>query len=174
VFDALQRFDDKFSRKIKFKDMRIVVSVGDELVEKFASKIKSGHLKIPDNVFLFSKVPQIEILKRASLFITHTGMNSASETIKYGIPIIALPIAVDQPMVAQTLCDDLKLGICFDYKNLNKEKLNDAIEEILTNQSYMENVLELSNVAQKYDGVEQASRLVLDYLNDNLVEKKTN
>ena len=34
------------------------------------------------------KVPQLEILEKNDLFITHCGMNSTNEAIKYAVPII--------------------------------------------------------------------------------------
>ncbi|HEX6552489.1 MAG TPA: MFS transporter, partial [Ktedonobacteraceae bacterium] len=46
-------------------------------------------------------VPQLEILQRAALFITHGGMNSASEGMYYGVPLIVIPQAQDQFYVAK-------------------------------------------------------------------------
>jgi UDP:flavonoid glycosyltransferase YjiC (YdhE family) len=33
-------------------------------------------------------VPQLEILERCSLFITHCGMNSINESVYYGCPMV--------------------------------------------------------------------------------------
>ena len=46
--------------------------------------IKKGRFEVPDNIILVKSAPQIDILKKASLFITHGGMNSASESIHFG------------------------------------------------------------------------------------------
>jgi UDP:flavonoid glycosyltransferase YjiC (YdhE family) len=42
---------------------------------------------IPANFIVQASVPQLEILQRAGLFITHGGMNSASEAMYYGVPL---------------------------------------------------------------------------------------
>jgi UDP:flavonoid glycosyltransferase YjiC (YdhE family) len=46
--------------------------------------IDGNRYALPKNIELVKTAPQIEILKRASLFLTHCGMNSTSETIYYG------------------------------------------------------------------------------------------
>ena len=46
--------------------------------------ITRNEYSLPDNIILVKTAPQTEILKRASLFINHSGMNSASEAIHYG------------------------------------------------------------------------------------------
>ena len=56
-------------------DNELVVSVGNSAYEKFKLKIERENYKIPNNVLLLPYVPQIEILKRASLYILHCGMN---------------------------------------------------------------------------------------------------
>ncbi len=52
-------------------------------------------------------MPQLEVLKQANLFITHGGMNSSSESLYFGVPMIVIPVMGDQPIVAQRI-EDLK------------------------------------------------------------------
>src|SRR5207244_2301491 len=44
--------------------------------------------------------PQLELLRRASLVITHAGLNTVLESLAHGVPMVAIPIANDQPGVA--------------------------------------------------------------------------
>jgi len=41
--------------------------------------------------------PQLELLKRAALCITHAGLNTALECLSNGLPMVAIPITNDQP-----------------------------------------------------------------------------
>ena len=55
---------------LKLNHLEIVFSVG-QFYDSFQDLIQNNDYKLPNNVYLFKFVPQLEILKRASLFITH-------------------------------------------------------------------------------------------------------
>lgn len=47
--------------------------------------------------------PQLELMRRAALTITHAGLNTALESLAQGVPMVAIPITNDQPGVASRL-----------------------------------------------------------------------
>ncbi|MCV5706991.1 UDP-glucosyltransferase, partial [Escherichia coli] len=80
--------------------------------------IDTNQLKnVPPNFKVYNYVPQLEVLKQANLFITHGGMNSSSESLYFGVPMIVIPVMGDQPIVAQRI-EDLKAGIQLNLKKL--------------------------------------------------------
>lgn len=166
IIDSFRLLDND-GAKIKLTQLKVVISVGDNVFKRFENKVKYENYKIPENVMLFPRVPQVEILKRASLFLTHAGQNSTSETIQYAVPMICLPIFGDQPMVADRVCRDLNLGIQFDPTSFKPSELADAIQEMLTNPVYKERINELSKVSRKYDGVKTSRSLLMSLLNEN-------
>ena len=46
---------------------------------------------IPSNTLVVSSAPQIELLKRAAVCITHAGLNTALEALAQGVPMVAIP-----------------------------------------------------------------------------------
>lgn len=58
---------------------------------------------VPPWVQLRESVPQPAVLKLADCFITHAGMGSCTEGLWFGVPMVALPQAVDQPANAARL-----------------------------------------------------------------------
>lgn len=56
------------------------------------------HLKIPKNVHIKTWLPQNDILahNRTRLFISHAGGLSTQESTWHGVPMLALPVVVDQ------------------------------------------------------------------------------
>jgi MGT family glycosyltransferase len=57
----------------------------------------------PANALVRASVPQLALLERARLFVTHAGMNSATEALWHGVPTLMRPQAADQPIVAARL-----------------------------------------------------------------------
>ena len=56
--------------------------------------------KIPDNFIVKKHIDQISVLEISDVFITHCGMNSTSEGLYYGIPLILFPQTTEQKGVA--------------------------------------------------------------------------
>src|SRR4029077_8852204 len=74
----------------EFPEMQLVLSVG--------SNVDPGDLgPIPSNTIVVRIAPQIELLKRAALCITHAGLNTALEALAQGVPMVAIPVGYDQP-----------------------------------------------------------------------------
>ena len=61
--------------------------------------------KLPDNVRVEQYVDQMEVLSQANLFITHCGMNSASEGMWMGVPELLFPLTGEQRAVARRVAE---------------------------------------------------------------------
>jgi UDP:flavonoid glycosyltransferase YjiC (YdhE family) len=57
----------------------------------------------PPNLFVHEKVPQRNLLDKASAFITHGGLGSIKEAITAGVPMIVIPASHDQPFNAMRI-----------------------------------------------------------------------
>jgi UDP:flavonoid glycosyltransferase YjiC (YdhE family) len=168
VIEAIRRFDSKPGRKLKLAQLKFVFSVGQAGLSLFREKRVTTGDEIPDNVLLCDNVPQLEVLKRADLFISHAGMNSTSEAIKYGVPMICIPLNGDQPLVASRVCDELELGRRLDPMRLSVDEIGDAMDEVIGDAKYRDRVGEVAKVSAKYNGVAVGARLIIDLLNDEL------
>ena len=51
---------------------------------------------VPPNASVHRWVPQLSVLAHASAFVTHAGMGGCSEGLWHGVPMVAVPQAVDQ------------------------------------------------------------------------------
>ena len=65
-------------------DIQVVLSVGKNVKRRDLGTI-------PSNVIVVRTAPQIELLKRAALCITHAGLNTALESLGQGVPMVAIP-----------------------------------------------------------------------------------
>nr|QNH67989.1 UDP-glucuronosyltransferase-like protein 7 [Brachionus koreanus] len=146
------------------KNLIVVLAVGNDNLNIYQKQIDQG-FKVPENILLMTFVPQIELLKRAKLFITHCGMNSSSEAIHYGVPIIGIPIKADQPILAHIMCNELKLGIHLDALSITTDNLQDAILKIFQDQSFSIKAKELSLISRNYKGSSVAAELIYNFIN---------
>lgn len=91
--------------------------------------------------------PQQKLINKAQLVITHAG-STVINCLQTGVPMVAIPIANDQPGMAARLA---RVGASevVPLSNLSVPKLKACIEKVLFNQSYRDNAMELSNDIQK-------------------------
>jgi len=102
---------------------RVILSVG--------SKIDMASLgALPNNFIVKPFVPQLQVLQRAALFITHGGMNSVSEGLYEGVPLLMIPQAADQIFIAQRV-QQLGAGKMLPSAKVNAQSLRKAAEEVL-------------------------------------------
>ncbi len=140
------------------QSVSVIISIG--------SIVKMKDLgKIPDNIFIYTYVPQLEVLQRASLFITHGGMNSVNESIFYGVPMLAIPVGNDQPAVARQI-ERLHLGRYLSRKHLNPKILSTAAMEILADESYKKKLQEFQLKMYKTGGNSEIVQKILESLNE--------
>ncbi len=114
---------------------------------------------LPGNPLVVEYAPQLELLQRASLTITHAGLNTTLESLSCGVPMVAIPIANDQPGVAARIAWT-GTGEVVPLKSVDDTRLRGAIETVLTNPSYRENALRLQASIQQAGGVNKAADIV--------------
>ena len=86
---------------------------------------------IPANALLFKSVPQVELLPRVDLFLSHGGNNSINEALAAGRPIVVLPIGGEQGDNASRIIY-LGVGRRVDTKQFTPEQLRAVVDELRT------------------------------------------
>jgi MGT family glycosyltransferase len=138
----------------KQKDMQLVLSIGNHVDGK-----QIGSL--PGNAIVVNHAPQFELLQRASVCITHAGLNTVLECLLNGVPQVAIPVTHDQPGVAARIADK-KTGLVMPLKDLNASRLGLFLDEVLTDSMYRENARYFQKSLAEYSGVSVAADLLED------------
>ena len=126
--------------------------------------------EIPLNFLVKSFLPQLEILKKADVFITHAGFNSVNEALYFGVPMLALPQVNDQHMVARRLVS-MQLGIAESIKELSPEILRTKTETLIMEREIKENCMQISREMRNFAKLEQTVRKLEKYV-DALKERR--
>ena len=138
------------------KRVEVVCSVGSE-------KLVRALGDLPSNVRAFAKVPQLTLLSRATLFVTHGGMNSVNEALYYGVPMIVLPFGLDQPLVGREL-ERRKLGRVIAPRELTAARLWRTAKELLRDPEARKARLAMKRKMQASGGNREATRRILEDL----------
>lgn len=89
----------------------------------------------PGNVLVVPSVPMQALLPRLDAVISHGGMNTVSETLAHGVPLVIAPIRHDQPVVASQVART-GAGIRVPFSRVRPAQLREALVTILDEPSY--------------------------------------
>jgi zeaxanthin glucosyltransferase len=134
------------------KDVQLVLSIGNHLDPE-----QIGPL--PSNTILVKHAPQLELLKRSSACITHAGLNTALEALAQGVPLVAIPITVDQPGVAARIAEK-KTGLVIQLKELTGPRLGFLLDQVLNDSTYRDNARYFQKAIAETNGVSKAADLL--------------
>ena len=136
----------------KLKDVQLVLSLGDHVDPK-----EIGPL--PTNAITVKYGPQLELLKRASVCITHAGLNTVLEALAQGVPQVAIPVTNDQPGVAARI-SDRKTGLVLPLKDLTAPRLSQLLDEVLTDPTFRNNSGYFQKIIAKTNGLSMAADII--------------
>jgi len=136
----------------EFSDRQVVLSVGRNV-----DRNELG--PIPANTIVVPIAPQIELLKRATLCITHAGLNTTLEALAQGVPLVAIPIGYDQPGVASRIAYH-GVGEFVELGDLSKQRLSKLIAKVTSNPSYRDKARWFQNVLRENRGLDVAADII--------------
>ncbi|NEP88381.1 MAG: hypothetical protein F6K18_16955 [Okeania sp. SIO2C2] len=143
---------DKIAAACEGLDAQLVISLG-------GSAIPESLPNLPGNPLVVKYAPQLELLQKVTLTITHAGMNTTLECLNNGVPMIAIPIALDQPGIGARIAWS-GAGEAIPLKRLTVPRLKKAISKVLTKPSYKQNALRLQSAIQRSGGVTRAADII--------------
>jgi len=89
----------------------------------------------PGNVLVVPSLPMLALLPRVDAVISHGGMNTVSETLAHGVPLVIAPIRHDQPVVASQVAR-AGAGLRVPFSRVRPDQLREALVAILDDPSY--------------------------------------
>jgi zeaxanthin glucosyltransferase len=101
---------------------QLVISLGRRNADASALRVKGDTL-------VFSFVPQFEMLRRASFFVTHGGLNSVLEALSLGVRMLVIPATNDQFGVAARIAHH-NLGCAVGWNGANPAAIRSAFAHL--------------------------------------------
>jgi zeaxanthin glucosyltransferase len=136
--------------------LQLVISLGGRFdPEAFAD--------LPGKPLVTKYAPQLELLKLVSIVITHGGPNTVFEALMQGKPMVAIPIAHDQPAVAARL---KRLGIAevLPVMRLSAKRIRTAVTMVLNSPGYRQEAEKMQTKLQSLRGLDRAAAVIEEAL----------
>ncbi|OTY51267.1 macrolide family glycosyltransferase [Bacillus thuringiensis] len=148
VFNEQPALYEKCFEAFKDVDATVGLVVGKKInISQFEN--------IPKNFKLYNYVPQLEVLQHADVFVTHGGMNSSSEALYYGVPLVVIPVTGDQPFVAKRLTE-VGAGIRLNRNELTSELLRETVKKVMEDVTFKENSRKVGESLRNAGGYQRA------------------
>ena len=108
---------------------------------------------VPDNIELYENVDQMAVLQMADAFITHCGMNSASEGLYFGVPLVLFPQTPEQDAVAKR-AEELGAGI--RLPSIKEDDILKTVARVIEEKDFKEGAEKVSESFKQSGGFKEA------------------
>ena len=133
-------------------DLQLVISLGGGQDPALLGDLRGDPVVV-------GYAPQLELVQRSVLTISHGGLNTALESLSCGVPMVVLPVAYDQPGVG-TRVEWSGVGRTIPIGGLTVDRLRDAVRTVLGNPAYRDRACRLRTSIDAADGLNRAANVI--------------
>lgn len=155
VVKGVESFFRNCIEAFRDEDVDVIISAGGKFDYK---KLR----RIPPNIHIYRFVPQLEVLKMTDVFITHGGMNSVSEALVCGTPMVVIPFSSDQPVNARCV-EKLGVGKRLEYSQANRETLKEIVMSVLSDVDMKDSLAKVREIIGQAPGNSGGAQMIIDY-----------
>src|SRR5581483_199839 len=134
---------------VRERDAQLVMSVGE-----LASSGALGPL--PDDVVAVRYAPQLQLLAKTAVMITHGGANSVMEALAFGVPLLVTPICNDQFHNARFV-ERSGAGLALDLDAATAAECGRALDALLGDGPLRQNAARVAASYRANDGAARAA-----------------
>lgn len=114
----------RIAAALRAVDVRVAMAIG--------SNERDAIGPLPHDWLVRASLPQVSLLKQASVLVTHAGNNSVTEALSFGVPMLALPFSTDQFDGAAAIERNLA-GIALDPNHASRALIAGGVRGLLRN-----------------------------------------
>jgi MGT family glycosyltransferase len=139
-------------------DWQVAMAIGDRITESELGEI-------PGNVEVRPFFPQIDVLRHADVFLSHTGMNSTMEALYFEVPIVAFPLQPEQEANARRV-QDLGLGRRLPADALSPGLIRTVIADVSNDQEIRRNLETMGRRVRSAGGATAAVDAIEQFMSE--------
>ena len=119
--------------------------------------------EVPANFLAAAHVPQLEVLARTDIFVSHGGMNSVMESLYYGVPLVVIPQIMEQEATAKRV-QELGLGIALDRTTVTADVLREAVAQVAYDPAFLLRVQTMQQEIREAGGYIRATDAIMQFV----------
>lgn len=131
-------------------------ALGAQLVVAHCGGLSSQEARSLHAHYVAADLPEGAVLARAAVCVTHGGLNTVLDALTAGVPLLAIPIAFDQPGVAARI-ERAGAGLKLPRFLLSERSVRAALERLLANAHFRMRAQALSAEIAGLGGAERAA-----------------
>ncbi len=131
-------------------DVQLVMTVGGT---------KEGLDQLPGDPIVVEFAPQLKLIEKAQLVITHAGLNTTLDALSHGVPLVAIPVTNEQPGIAARI-QYTGSGQVVPFQRLTVNRLRAAVIDVMGNHAYRDAAERMQDSIQSAGGVHRAADIV--------------
>ena len=125
-------------------DYQVIISMGTN----------TDHFdNLPDNIQIYESVDQMAVMSISDAFITHCGMNSASEGLYFGVPLILFPQTPEQGAVAKRTAE---LGAGLKLPSIKEQDILKCVTRVIEEPGFKAGAQKVSESFKNAGGIGEA------------------
>lgn len=117
---------------------------------------------VPDNIEIYESVDQMAVLEAADAFITHCGMNSVSEGLYFGVPLVLFPQTPEQDAVAKRAEE---LGAGLRLSSTGEDDVLNAVTRVIEEKSFKQCAEKVAESFKNSGGIKEAVGFIESFSN---------
>jgi MGT family glycosyltransferase len=121
---------------------------------------------VPQNFILAEWVPQLDLLKRADVFVTQGGTSSVCESFNYGCPVVVVPQMAEQHIIGYWI-EQCKLGKHLEGGVISSTSLRAAVKTVLEDPQYRQNCSKIGDSFRSSGGAKYGVDEIFRFKNEN-------
>lgn len=133
-------------------DAQLVISTGHGVAPEALGEL-------PGCPIVVSYAPQLELLRRSTIAVTHAGLNTVLDALATGIPMVAVPVTNEQPGIAARVAW-IGAGEAIAHKSVTPQALRSAVIRVRSNPSYRASAERVRDSIQAGGGAPRAAEMI--------------
>lgn len=141
-------------------------ALGQEDVDVIMSSSRSFDKEsVPSNFHIYSWVPQVQVLKMTDVFVTHGGMNSVSEALVAGVPMVVIPHGSDQSVNGQCV-EKLGVGKVLNMRFISRKNLKNKVLSTLSDDAMKNRMKDVQGMIDRALGNKGGALAIMEYYDE--------